>query len=97
SALFPPVEMAVPWKSQNDSHRTLEIAHRTCDSHISTSRSLSRPQERTRTRGMDAMEQTAKEGLGHAKRAQGEETSQGEKISRIESGPFLLKADTSGV
>ena len=27
------VEMAPPWKSQNDFHRRLEISHRTRDSH----------------------------------------------------------------
>jgi hypothetical protein len=30
------VEMPVPWKSQHDFHRTLEISHSTRDSHIST-------------------------------------------------------------
>ena len=30
------MEMSVPWKSQNDFHRPLEISHRTRDSHIST-------------------------------------------------------------
>ena len=34
------VEMPVPWKSQNDFHRTLEISHRTRDSHISTADSV---------------------------------------------------------
>jgi hypothetical protein len=33
------VEMTLLWKSQNDSHRSLEISHRTRDSHIPTSRS----------------------------------------------------------
>jgi hypothetical protein len=33
------VEMTLLWKSQNDSHRSLEISHRTRDSHISTNRS----------------------------------------------------------
>jgi hypothetical protein len=34
------VEMSLLRKSQNDSHRSLEISHRTRDSHIPTSRSL---------------------------------------------------------
>ena len=34
------VEMTLLWKSQNDSHRSLEISHRTRDSHIPTSRFL---------------------------------------------------------
>jgi len=34
------VEMARPWKSQNDFHRRLEISPRPRDSHISTSRLL---------------------------------------------------------
>ena len=33
------VEMTLLWKSQNDFHRSLEISHRTRDSHIPTSRS----------------------------------------------------------
>jgi hypothetical protein len=33
------VEMAVPWKSQPDFHRTLEISHRARDSHIPTAAS----------------------------------------------------------
>jgi hypothetical protein len=32
------VEMSLLWKSQNDFHRSLEISHRTRDSHIPTSR-----------------------------------------------------------
>ena len=36
------VEMPVPWKSQNDFHRTLEISHRTRDSHIPTADSVLR-------------------------------------------------------
>jgi len=32
-------EMSVPWKSQNDFHRPLEISHSTRDSHISTAAS----------------------------------------------------------
>ena len=34
------VEMTLLWKSQNDFHRSLEISHRTRDSHIPTSRFL---------------------------------------------------------
>ena len=34
------VEMTHLWKSQNESHRGLEISHRTRDSHIPTSRFL---------------------------------------------------------
>src|SRR5438445_10877155 len=30
------MEMTLLWKSKNDSHRSLEISHRTRDSHIST-------------------------------------------------------------
>ena len=32
----PAVDMPPPWKSQNDFHRSLEISHRTRDSHIPT-------------------------------------------------------------
>ena len=34
------VEMTLLWKSQTDSHRSLEISHRTPDSHIPTSRPI---------------------------------------------------------
>jgi hypothetical protein len=39
--LPPAMEMPVPWKSQNDFHRTLEISHGTRDSHTPTSHSSS--------------------------------------------------------
>jgi hypothetical protein len=44
------VEMTLLWKSQDDFHRSLEISHRTRDSHISTSRSLSIAEEERRTK-----------------------------------------------
>jgi hypothetical protein len=34
------VEMSVPWKSQNDFHRPLEISHSTRDFHIPTAGSF---------------------------------------------------------
>jgi hypothetical protein len=34
------VEMSLLWKSENDFHRSLEISHRTRDSHIPTSQYL---------------------------------------------------------
>ena len=47
------VEMPVPWKSQNDFHRPLEISHRTRDSHISTadSRFYTEKPQNPKTRG----------------------------------------------
>ena len=44
------VEMPVPWKSQNDFHRTVEISHSTRDSHISTSRFHFEEENKTRTK-----------------------------------------------
>jgi hypothetical protein len=38
------VDMTRPWKSQNDSHRRLEISHSTRDSHIPTAAPVSRRQ-----------------------------------------------------
>ena len=40
------VEMPLLWKSQTDFHRSLEISHRTRDSHIPTSRFLFRFKEK---------------------------------------------------
>src|SRR6266851_1686208 len=52
------MEMPVPWKSQNDFHRTLEISHRTRDSHISTAASRLSDQKtktkKTKTRTLAA-------------------------------------------
>ena len=47
SALAPKtaVEMTRPWKSQNDFHSRLEIAHRTRDFHIPTATSGCRSRE----------------------------------------------------
>ena len=44
----PAMEMPVRWKSQNDFHRTLEISHRTRDSHIPTADPF-RGEEKDRT------------------------------------------------
>lgn len=44
------VEMSVPWKSQNDFHRPLEISHRTRDFHIPTAESFSKRKKKTKTR-----------------------------------------------
>ena len=40
------VEMPLLWKSQNDFHRSLEISHRTRDSHIPTSQFLFSSEEK---------------------------------------------------
>jgi hypothetical protein len=39
------VEMSVPWKSQNDFHRTLEISYQNEDFHIPTADLISRENE----------------------------------------------------
>ena len=42
------MEMTLLWKSQNDSHRSLEISHRTRDSHIPTADPLGFRSEKRR-------------------------------------------------
>jgi hypothetical protein len=47
------VEMTRLWKSQNDSHRRLEISHSTRDSHIPTSRVLLLEEKKKKTKDVE--------------------------------------------